>query len=44
MIHSSDINTFTSKGNISLIGNAELMFCNATSFASDLSRWNVEKL
>ena len=44
MFYISEIKTFTSKGTISLTGDANYMFFDAKSFNSDLSRWNVENV
>jgi hypothetical protein len=44
MFYKSTIETFTSKGDISLIGITDAMFCDAGSFNSDLRRWNVVNL
>lgn len=41
MFRDSTIKTFTSKGSVTLIGNAVALFLNAASFNSDLSSWNV---
>ena len=41
MFEDSNIETFTSKGDVILSGNASSMFEMATFFDSDLSRWNV---
>ncbi len=37
----SEIESFDSKGDVTLIGNAGCMFSDAKHFNSDLSRWNV---
>ena len=44
MFSSSIIETFTSKGTISLTGNSSRMFYDAVNFNSDLSKWNVSNV
>ena len=44
MFLESNIKTLTSKGIVSLIGDANSMFLNAKSFNSDLSNWDVKNV